>query len=477
MNNKGKKRTDIKYIAVLFTAIMIFSSIGILFGNVQIGNNSNNTNFTPASNPTGTLELQIPVSGGASLTYDIYSNGSIYLLPYYTFPVYQLDFNITYDGTTATVLNYIYGGSGDAYAGNLVTGIWITNGTPAAYNALYSSGQTPTSLIPISEYINYVQESSSRIGMFNNEYSGAYSQNFVINPERANQATPPLSNTGDWYPLSANFYYIQNEIGQTSTVSAAVSGGTSPYYYQWYVNGIATGANLTTDTTYSYTSNSVSQANIICKITDSTGAVQWSEPDFIMTNPHTTLSLSSLYSSRDVGESNIFTTTVSTNFNPVYLNYTVNGIKKTSTSSTTFTYTFATAGVHTIEVYGIDSNGYNATYTMKYTIYADPILSALWTSNSVHINNNIKATDVNIPIYISSNASLGSGGYSYSWSGTGVSSVNSNTLTYIPTTASATGYVITLTVIDSNGIGVAGTITIIVNTDMSIVITTTTTGQ
>ena len=151
MNNKGKKRTDIKYIAVLFVLIMIFSSIGILFGNVQIGNNSNNTNFTPASNPTGTLELQIPVSGGASLTYDIYSNGSIYLVPYYTFPVYQLDFNITYDSTTATVLNYIYRGSGDAYADNLVSGLWLTNGTPAAYNALYSSGQTPTSLIPISE--------------------------------------------------------------------------------------------------------------------------------------------------------------------------------------------------------------------------------------------------------------------------------------------------------------------------------------
>ena len=461
MNNKGKKRTDIKYIAVLFAFIMVFSSVGILFGNVQIGNNNHNKSI-PTFNNDATLESSYTIRTYLTLQY--YSNGSVL--------IYLNNAGFISDGTS-TMQAFYYNNSFNGNNG----GISFTDNTVSTQttdNIGLSSVwfvSVPQNYKPIADtYSSYTSFFYQHYGWIGAQYSTTDVNTISLSMTYVNTGSIQYNNNNNAY-----FYGFLNEIGQTTTMTATGSFGTAPYTYQWYNNGVAiTGA---TSSSYSYTSTSTLGLNsFYCEVKDSAGAISYSDFILLQTVANTAVSLSSQYSSRDVGQSNIFTTTVSTNFNPVYLNYTVNGIKKTSTSSTTFTYTFATAGVHTIEVYGIDSNGYNATYTMSYTIYADPAFSALWTSNSVHTNNNIKATDVNIPIYISSNASLGSGGYSYSWSGTGVSSVNSNTLTYIPTTASATGYVITFTLTDSNGFSVSGTITIIVNNALSVVITISTTG-
>ena len=477
MKNKGKKRTDIKYIAVLFVLIMIFSSIGILFGNVQIGN-SNTNNFTPASNPAGTLELSVEI-GGTFLYYNLYSNGSIYIAPSGLLnDAYGMYFNLTYQGVFYTNLYYTYN-TGTQISNNLADSMWLTNGTASAgYNLVVHA--TPTPLIPISEYSNvYTRTLYATAGFFDNNPGGFTSnQQFVFDLGEAVGSTGSGA-LNTYVPINVNFYYLQNEVGQTTTLTATASGGTSPYTYQWYQNGIAVSG--ATSSTYSYSASSVSQANFICKITDSTGAVQWSEPTFIMTNPHTTVSLSGQQRAGGTNEADVnqaITFTGDFSYNPYGISK--NGIFTGSTqfaSGTTNAVSgstsFASSGSYTIEFYAVDANGYNATTTISYTIYADPILSALSTQNSIHTYNNIKTTDVNVPIYIIGNASLGSGGFSYSWS---VQSINSNTLTYTPTAVSS-GIVITLTLTDSNGWVVSASITIIVNTDMTIVITTTTTGQ
>ena len=469
------KRADIKYIAILITLIMIFSSIGILFGNVQIGN-APNTTYNPASNPAGTLALTVEV-GGTFYDYFIYSNGSILIAPLdLNGHMYSFYLNETYDGVLSTVLSYTYN-TGTQITDGIGGGIWLTNSSSLAGYNLAVHG-TPTSLVNISQYSNIYTGQAGTDGYFENVPNGfLYNQEFIFNIGEA-------TSTGGLYlyvPTPVDFYYLQNEVGQTSVITATVSGGTAPFTYQWYVDGSAVSG--ATSTSYSYSSSSVSQANIICKITDSTGAVQWSEPDFIMTNAHTAISMSgqqrSGFNTADVGQSISFTGAFT--YNPYGINkngilYGTTQFASGTTTAVSGSYTFGSAGSFSIQFYAVDTNGYNATYTMTYTIYSDPVFSALWTSNSVHTNNNIKTTDVNIPIYISSNASLGSGGYSYSWSGTYVSNTNSNTLAYTPTAAS-TGITITYTLTDSNGWTVSGTINIIVNPDMTIVITTTTTGQ
>lgn len=469
---KKIERADLKYIAVLIAAIMIFTSIGVLFGDVQNGNRTYSPIANSAANPAGTLELTVPVAS-SNYYYFLYSNGSILtamkgnsLSTIYTNFAY---YNITYNGVLTNVLTANLN-TLPSMLEYIASGLWITNSTASISTNSYNIS-TDTA------HYNFPDKTSA--GMFAGQYSDTISQDlsFVIGEG---------SSTGVFNGIvdrnNVNLYYIQNEIGQTSTITATPSGGTAPYSYQWYVDGSAVSG--ATSSSYSYTANSISQANIIAKITDSTGAVQWSEPDFIMTNAHTTVSMSGQQRSgtntADVGQSILFTGSFTYNPYGISKNGIFTGTNQFASGTTTAasgSYTFGSAGTFNVVFYAVDTNGYNATYTMTYTIYADPIFSTLWTSNSVHTNNNIKTTDINIPIYISTNVSLGSGGYSYSWSGTFVSSANSNTLTYTPSAVSTSGYTITFTLTDSNGYSVSGTIVIIVNPALSVVITTTTTGQ
>jgi hypothetical protein len=460
------QKQNIKYIAMLFAMIMVFSSVGILFGNVQIGNS--NVNYSPASNPSGTLELTIENNTG-SYQLNLYSNGSMAFYSQITATTSIEYFNYSL-GTDST--------ANDAQTGSnsyIIEDASIPSSYSPSQFLLWVDNQTPDT----SNYQNVFSNPSG----FSFQYSTSLNHNWLASDygnfiQYINQYNYAYGSIASY---TASLIFLQNEAGQSNTFTATAVGGTSPYSYQWYNDGIAVSGQ--TSNTYTASLSSVGQYSVICKITDSTGAVQWSTPTFVMVNPHTTVSLSGTQrangNTADVGQSISFTGDFTYNPYGITKNGIFTGTTQFASGTTTATsgsYTFGSAGTYNIEFYADDTNGYNATNIISYTIYADPILSALWTSNSVSNNNNIKTTDINVPIYISANASLGSGGYSYSWSGTYVSSVNSNTLTYTPTAVSASGYTITLQITDSNSVSYTDTITIVVNPALSVVITITTTG-
>jgi hypothetical protein len=69
-------------------------------------------------------------------------------------------------------------------------------------------------------------------------------------------------------------------VGNSETFNETVSGGTSPYSYQWYINGSA--VSNATSAAWAFTPSSVGSYSIYVRITDAAGAVMTSTASAII---------------------------------------------------------------------------------------------------------------------------------------------------------------------------------------------------
>jgi hypothetical protein len=114
-----------------------------------------------------------------------------------------------------------------------------TNPLPGVYS--YSSGQTvQVTAVPSSGYVlNHWEFDGTNISSSNNPYNVTMNANHTLKAVFSPAPPPPSVSIT---PMSSSI-----PLGQSMTFTSMVTGGTSPYSYQWYLNGAPVlGATSTT---------------------------------------------------------------------------------------------------------------------------------------------------------------------------------------------------------------------------------------
>ncbi len=248
---------------------------------------------------------------------------------------------------------------------------------------------------------------------------------------------PALSLSIGWAP-SATFM----DVGQSKLFTATVSGGTSPYSYQWYLNGtLVSGA---TSSTWSFAPSSSGLKNIHVNVTDGAGYRKKSDVASITVNPAPSVNVSPGSVAMDVGQSQLFGASVSGGSPPFTYRWYLNGSLIPGAINSTWTYAPTSSGSST--VYARISDAAAATVTsnsVPVTVNLAPSVVVLPSSATLNIGQSQLFTSV---------VSGGTPAFMYQWylDDLPVSDATDATWTFTP--SSAGSYSVYVNVSDSVGV-------------------------
>jgi parallel beta-helix repeat protein len=212
---------------------------------------------------------------------------------------------------------------------------WFLNGT-AVSGATSTTGKfTPASAGSYTVYLNVTDSANAT----------AISNNAIVT------VNMPLSTS--MAPNSATV-----DMGQSQNFTSSVSGGTSPFTYQWYLNGSA--VQGATAFTWTFSPNSTGFYNVYLNVTDSVGYVAGSNVASITINPQLSVNVLPNLVVMDVGQSQTFNSTVSGGTGSYSYQWYLDGSPVPGATNANWTYTPSTTGFHTIYVNVTDSLGAQA---------------------------------------------------------------------------------------------------------------------
>jgi hypothetical protein len=220
------------------------------------------------------------------------------------------------------------------------------------------------------------------------------------------------------------------DAGQSQLFASKVSGGVSPYTYQWYLNDSAvSGAN---SSTWVYTPTETGSHLVFVKINDSVGTQAMSNTSNIEVNerPRVTVSLSSAI--LDVNQFVTLNSTVSGGTSPYSFQWYLNDTAVSGASDSTLTYRPTSAGSYTIYLRVTDS----ATPT-AYTVASNNATVTVNAPPLVAVFPNLTTLDVGQSKIFYSMINGGTPPYKYQWylNGAPVSNATSSSWTFTPTSS------------------------------------------
>ena len=373
----------------------------------------NSVTYTASeSGGTGTISYEWYINGasegsGSTLSYSFSSSGS------YTVEVVVTDS----DGHTASssVTETVYSDPSVSVSssqnptdvGNSVTFTASPSGGSGSYTYQWYVGGSAVSGATSSTYTtSFSASGTEEVYVIIHDSVGNSAQSSTLD-ETVN-ADPSVSVSSSQNPTDA---------GNTVTFTASGTGGTGSYSYQWYLNGNAVSG--ATSSTYSTSFSSSGSDTVYVVLTDGVGNSATSSTITETVNPDPSVTISSSQNPTDIGNSVTFTASGSGGTGAFTYTWYLNGATQSSTSST-FSYSFSSAGTYYVNVTVKDSLGDSASYSLNETVYSDP---------SATISSSQNPTDVGNSVTFTSSPSGGSGSYTYQWylNGNAVSGATSST--------------------------------------------------
>ncbi|MGP6220976.1 PKD domain-containing protein, partial [Caldiplasma sukawensis] len=263
--------------------------------------------------------------------------------------------------------------------------------------------------------------------------SGAYTIRLVITDSFGISANYSVVITVNAKP-SVTFVASHNTIdsGQSISFTPSITGGTSPYTYEWYVNDVLVSSN----SVFTYVFSTAGTYTIRLVITDSFG-LNASYSLSVTVNPPLTGKISVSYPNLDLNITETITLTAENGTSPYTYSILINGVRVSTASS--YSKYFTTPGTYLIVAYVNDTAGESIKLSTSIDVRANPMVSITTPTNE---------TDANVPIHFRGILSGGTGPYSYSWLVAGMTYSNA---TFTHAFTSAGTYSVQLTVTDSFG--------------------------
>jgi hypothetical protein len=169
--------------------------------------------------------------------------------------------------------------------------------------------------------------------------------------------TPTLSATIS--PSSATLY-----VGQCRLFTSSVTGGTSPYKYQWYLNGTAVSG--ATKPTWTFAPTSAGSYTVYVKVTDSDGMQATSNTATVTVNSRFSVCISPSSVDMHVGKSQLFSSSIAGGASPYTYQWYLNGSPVSGATKSTWTFTPKSLGRYAIYVKVTNSAKTQATSNTAY---------------------------------------------------------------------------------------------------------------
>lgn len=262
------------------------------------------------------------------------------------------------------------------------------------------------------------------------------------------------------------------DIGQNAPITATVSGGASPYLYQWYVNNNLAGGN---SPILDFVPSGAGSYTVYVKITDSAfnGSVVSSASSNIIVNSPVVISVNPLSGQVDAGLSLTLKGSASGGSSSYSFAWVVNGQVQSDTSES-FIFTPTTAGTYTITFSVTDTGVSSSALPSPYTLNVVSVIS-VHSSFPVTLAATHGRIDQGQYSNLTTQVSGGSGVFTYKWYENG-NQLNSAEAFYNFSTNSATfpeSYVFYVKVTDSTGaIAYSSNVTVTVYSTMGVSVST-----
>lgn len=268
------------------------------------------------------------------------------------------------------------------------------------------------------------------------------------------------------------------DAGQTANVTASVSGGTTPYHYQWYTvsaSGKASPISGATSSFYTFNASSFSAGVVVLgvKVTDNSSTSPMTEYSYnytITVFSALKASVSPVSGAYDVNTPVYFSAVVSGGTGFYTYTWAVDGISQND-NSTSFTFESSSSGIFIVSFTVTDTHVSSDTspYPNVYGVYATLTVHGSILATISAVKDSI---DQGQSVSITSNVSGGTGTYVYQWymGGTPIAGATSSLYVFAPGTSVSPGnYSFYLYVKDSAGnYTVSNNITIRLYAELSI---------
>jgi hypothetical protein len=170
-------------------------------------------------------------------------------------------------------------------------------------------------------------------------------------------------------------------VGEFQQFTSTISGGASPYTYQWYLNSVAvSGAN---SASWTFRPNSPGSYNVYVNVTDNVGFIAKSNVASVTVNPPPSVTVSPSSVVMDVGQSQQFTSTVTGGISPYTYQWYLDGASVSSATSASWTFTPSTPGSYAVYLNvtdAVSAVGTSNTATATVSGAPSPVPSATSTT-------------------------------------------------------------------------------------------------
>lgn len=226
---------------------------------------------------------------------------------------------------------------------------WCLNGNPVSGATSSTWTFTPVTTGTYTVYLNVT------------ENLGGIAKSNEASVTVAPQLTASIS------PTSASVL-----VGQSVAFTSTVSGGYTPYSYQWYLNdNPVSGA---TANTWAFVPTTTGSYIVYMNVTDKMGNIAKSNEASVTVAAQLTASISPMSASVLVGQPVAFTSTVSGGYTPYSYQWYLNGAPVSGATSSNWAFTPIASGIHYVYLKVTDAKGNTAqSETARITVATAPV--------------------------------------------------------------------------------------------------------